>query len=94
MTDNNSDKELLSEFQGFSERLIKLAKEIEAKFTEKQRLEEIIKEREQKIKEKQIEIRKLDNEIFQDRQRLVKLDLELQKLMVKMKGFEEKKSEA
>lgn len=68
----------------FSELLIKLGKEIEDKLKEKRKLEEQIK-----LKEEQA--RKLGREVFEARQRVAHLNIELAKLEEKRKRFEEEK---
>ena len=76
-----SKEELLEEF---SELLIKLGKEIEAKLTEKEKLEA-------ELKLKAGTIRKLESEVFSIRTQLAKIATELSKLESRRKEFEKQK---
>jgi len=74
-------KEKLEEF---SELLIKLGEEIEMKISEKRKLEEIIKQKEEQV-------RSMGKDIFSAKRRTARLSSELAKLEERRKRFEEEK---
>lgn len=76
-----SKEQLLEEF---SELLIKLGKEIESRLEEKKKLDG-------ELKKNEVEVRKLEKEIFVIRRRQAKLSIELSELASRRREFEEKK---
>ena len=76
-----SEEQLLEEF---SELLIRLGREIEARLEEKEKLSEYRNKKED-------EFRKLEREIFAIRKRQAKLSIELSGLELQRRNFEEKK---
>lgn len=84
MTDKPKEKSKEDLLEDFSGRLIELGNEIEARLTEKGKLDE-------ELKTKGVAIRKLEKEIFAIRTRLAKLSTELSKLETRRREFEEKK---
>jgi predicted nuclease with TOPRIM domain len=70
----------------FSQSLISVGKEIGGKLSDKERLEE-------EVREKEAQVRKLQIEIFEAQRKLAKLSLDLSRLEEQRKRLEEQKPE-